>query len=182
MYRPRKTRVRNPLRPVFAARRSCAPENRLQRRDYAHKWSLDRGKIRGCTIIGYAWEALTYVHRTVVARGVSCRDWHRSCLSDKYVVPLSFIPFLSLSLSLWISLCFVCFLFVFVPPRAGQFRDLSCVRSYSPTIRNFTSCFKSRDAAISRPTMPVPHFLFFHRPPRIAALYSRNDACKINLN
>lgn len=30
----------------------------------------------------------------------------------------------------------------------------------SPAIRDFTSCFKSRDAAISRPTMPIPPFFF----------------------
>lgn len=87
-------RVADHAKPVSRTRRA---ENRLQPRDYAHRRTLDRARrdTRMCHY-RYAWVALTYIHGGGTG-GVSCQDWHRSCLSDKYVELLSslFLSFVS---------------------------------------------------------------------------------------
>lgn len=123
---------------------------------------------------------------SVYAVEEECRGRHRSCLSDKSAPP----SYLHFPLFPPFSLHFRGVPFLF--EQDMEFATFSFdIRS--PAIRDFTSCFKCRDAAISRPTMPIPPFFFssfsfffpfFSLSLRVygSQLCTMNDACKINLN
>lgn len=147
------------MRP--ATTRNACPTNRPSRKPFAE--TRLRSLARRADGVGtnlysrqdtrmyyysYAWVALAHIFvrahtrrriHRTHAHGMPCPDSHRSCLSNRYIGPFSLSSF------------------------------FLARHSRSPVIRNFTSYFKTHDAAISRPTMraPLAHPFFFSAPLRI---------------
>lgn len=88
-----------------------------------HLLTYARASTHTCACTRSNWKENS---RTRYTYGMSCLDWHRSCLSNRYVG-------------------------LFSPSSTPSSRH-----SRSLAVYNFTSGFKTHDAAISRPTMCAP--------------------------
>jgi len=143
--------------PANASSRKSFTATRLRSAEYRRLRyrTCTRGKIRGCTIIRTRGRHLpAHAHEGADSRrGYTLAECLASIGIDlAYPIDMSALS-LSLSLSLALS-------------RACRRHSRSLV------IRNFTSCFKTHDAAIPRPTMRAPLAHPFFPPSLFAGLES----------